>query len=128
MKILKIIVGFLVCISLIRAINGAAPLSVYELTLQIEQADFKIIDIEYLDYLLETFEEYNEYNTKPWDTNLNGIDGFLENLKNVFIYGVIRFFEGIAYISGAILNVVKNILKAVVNLLKIALYICGFIS
>lgn len=128
MKIIKIIVGILVCISLIRAINNAEPLSTYELLMQIEKADFKIVDYEYIENMIESFEEYEDYNTKSWDKDLSGIDGFLENLKNVFVLGAIKFFEIIAGTGGAIINTLKNILKGGLDLLKIALYICGFTS
>ena len=128
MKILKIIVGFLVCISLIRAINDAKPLSTYELLMQIEKANFKIISIEDIEYMLEAYKEYNRLNTQLWDNELDGIDGFLENLKNVFITGTLIFLESFSLISSCIIDIIKNILKGILDLLKIALYICGFAS
>lgn len=125
-KFLKIIMGFLVCIAFIRFINGAEPLSTYDLMLKIQQTDFTIIDYEDLSALLDHLEKYNEQNLNKWNNNLTGIDGFLENLKNVFIYGSINFLEGITLILTGFLHVIKNVIKNILKLIELAFYICGF--
>lgn len=120
--------GLLVCISLIRAVNSAGPLSLYDVLLQVEDFNFNIIEVQ---QLLEDFAQSEtsiSEITTGWDDSLTGIDGFATNIKNVIVLGFLRVAEFFALTILSIFRAIKNIVLLIIDILKIIFYVCGFIS
>lgn len=124
MKILKFTVAILVCISLIRTINEAPPISLINVIEQVQSINFEIINVDNINFMYETLQEFKEMT----QTNkYTGVKGSLEDIKNVLVYGIMSFCQSVLLLAKAVTEIIINGLKAIIGIIKTMLYICGFI-
>ena len=127
MKILKFTVAILVCISLIRTINEAPPISLINVIEQVQSVNFEIINVDNINFMYETLQEFKEMTqTNKWE-NDTGVKETLEHIKNVLVYGIMSFCQGVLLLARAAAEIIINGLKAIIGIIKTMLYICGFI-
>ena len=127
-KFLTALTGLLVCISLIRAINGAGEISLYNILLEIQEFDFNILEIQQVLEDVTQAETTINGITKGWDDSLTGIDGFATNIKNVFVLGFLKIVEFLTISLLGVFRAIKNILLLILDIFKIIVKICGFTS
>lgn len=96
LRILFPIMGILVCVSFIRAANGAGDISLNSILVDIQGFDFSFDSVK---RIIKFFSSGDFLDTfVKWDSNLTGLEGFFINIKNV----VTSFFVTI----GTVLSVV----------------------
>ena len=125
MFILAPLMGILVCVSFIRAINNAGEISLYSILTDLQGFDFSFDSIRELIDFFSTGAFKDDF--VSWDSALTGIEGFFINIKNV----VSSFFVTIASIFKVVLRGSWRLLVEFVTLigdiLGLLLGILGFI-
>lgn len=123
-KVLTALVGVLICISLIRAVNNAGPLSVTDIVAQIQNFQFNFSRVNHL------FEDFRSGAFKDgfisWNSSLTGVEGFFENIRIVvssFFSTIISVIKGVVH---ALWNVLVEAFRVLLNILHIVVYVCGF--
>lgn len=110
LKIIAPIAGILVCISFIRAVNGAGEISLYDILVDLQNFNFDFTEVQ---ELIDFFRS-GRWNDSfvSWNTRLEGIDGFFINIKNV----VTSFFAVIGSVLGVVLRGLWNVLLTALQL------------
>ncbi len=97
-KFLKVIIAFLVCLALIRAVNNAGDLSITDVLVEIQNFKF---DTSKISELMNLFKEGNlTAGLVGWNRELTGIDGFFANMSNVLT----SFFDMIWRVINSMFN------------------------
>lgn len=124
-KILRGTVAFLVCISLIRAVNGVGPVSLYAILLQFQAFTFDVDTLsDILSYIVEG--DFLSIATSAWDSSRTGILGFFQNVGNAIGGGINSMLALISSVFALIGLLFKEFGSLLYHLLKMALSITGF--
>ena len=121
---MKFLMPILVCVALIRAINGAGGISLDEILLEIQNFSFDFQDVADLLALFRDGTLLDSF--VGWDSSLSGIEGFFINVANVFV----SFFQMIATVISSVVKALWNLIMEFVSILvqifAIFTHILGF--
>lgn len=111
-RFLKVLMPILVCIALIRAVNGADALSLDDILVELQSFSFDFQDVA---DLLAMFRDGTLLDSfVGWNSSLTGLDGFFMNIGNVLT----SFFSLIASFFTGVLKALWNLVLEVVSLLS----------
>ena len=96
--------AILVCIALIRAVNGADEISLYDILLKIQTFDYDFTDVNELISFFKDGDFADSF--VSWNSSLYGIEGFFINIKNV----VTSFFFTIGTLLKVVVRGLWNII------------------
>lgn len=123
-KFLKTCMALFVCLALIRAVNGAGDLSIYDMLLKIQTIDFDISGIE---EIISFFKEGSfTAGFGEWNNDLVGIEGFLENLKTVLVSFFTMMGNLIKVFVVGLWKIFVETFALLGKLLDLVLYVTGF--
>ena len=123
-KFLKIVMALFVCIALIRAVNDAGGISVYQMLLKVQEIDF---DIQGIQDIIEFFKNGSfESGFAKWNNNLTGFDGFVINFKNIFVSFFTMLSNLIKVFAVGLWRIFVELFKLIGSLFDLVLYVTGF--
>lgn len=113
-----------VCIALIRAVNDAGGISVYQMLLKVQEIDF---DIQGIQDIIEFFKNGSfESGFAKWNNNLTGFDGFVINFKNIFVSFFTMLSNLIKVFAVGLWRIFVELFKLIGSLFDLVLYVTGF--
>ena len=123
-KFLKALMALFICIALIRAVNDAGEISIYNILLRLQTIEF---DISGFEDIIAFFKNGN-FSTGfgQWNNNLKGIEGFIENLKTVLVGFFTMLGNLIKVFVVGLWKIFVEIFKLLGDLLNLVLYVTGF--
>ena len=93
-----------VCIALIRAVNGADEISLYDILLKIQTIDYDFSAVKELVSFFKNGDFADGF--VSWNSSLSGLEGFFINIKNV----VTSFFSTIGSLLKVVVRGLWNII------------------
>lgn len=124
LTILAPVVGILVCVSFIRALNGAGEISLNNILVDLQGFDFSFDSVRELIDFFRSGSFKDDF--VSWDSALTGIEGFFINIKNV----VTSFFVTIASIFKVVLRgswrLIVEFVTLIGDILSLVLGVLGF--
>ena len=113
-----------VCIALIRAVNDAGGISIYQMLLKVQEIDF---DIQGIQDIIEFFKNGSfESGFAKWNDNLTGFDGFVTNFKNIFVSFFTMMGNLIKVFAVGLWRIFVEFFKLLGKLFDLVLYVTGF--
>lgn len=103
-RFLKLLMALLVCIALIRAVNGAGKISLYDILLKIQTIDYDFSAVKELVSFFKNGDFADDF--VSWNSSLTGLEGFFINIKNV----VTSFFSTIGSLLKVVVRGLWNII------------------
>lgn len=123
-RFLKVLMPLLVCIALIRAINGAGALSLNDILVELQSFSFDFQDVADLISLFRDGVLADSF--VGWNSNLTGVEGYFINMGNVLQ----SFFTMIATVISssfkAIWNLVTELVSLIAQIFSLVTHILGF--
>ena len=116
--------AFLICIALIRAVNGAGVISVEQILTDISNLNINFYAIRSAIADIKNGELVP--NTPTWNDALTGIDGFATNIKNVTVGAFNYTIEITKTVIVTLWQTVVELFTLVTELLNLAFSILGY--
>ena len=123
-RFMRSLMALLVCVALIRAVNGAGPLSVSDILVDFQQFDF---DMQHIADLISLFNEgVLSDSLYEWNYNLDGISGFFINIGK----SLSSFFSMIGLLVKTVVfalwDVILSVIDLLLQLLSLVCEVLGF--
>lgn len=123
-RFFKVIAGFLVCIVFIRAVNGAGPLSLMDILVDLQEFEF---DFNGITDLIALFEDgVLADHLYSWDYNLTGLEGFFVNLGRVLSSFFDMCFVLCSTVVKALWSAILAVIGIFVQLMSLLSTVLGF--
>lgn len=123
-RFLKYFMAIFVCIALIRAINGAGGISLYDILLRIQSFDYDFSAVEELVAFFKDGTFLDGF--VSWNDSLTGLDGFFINIRNV----VLSFFVTIGSLLKVVVrgfwNIVVQVFRIFGQIFSLFLSVLGY--
>ena len=122
-RFLKWLMSILVCVSLFRAINGAGPISISDMLVDLQSFRFDLSAVEDLIDLFRSGSFSDGF--ASWDNTLDGLDGFFINIKNCVTSFFITLTSLLRSVVTALWSLCRETFKLLGQLLTLTLKVVG---
>lgn len=123
-KFLKFLMPVLVCISLIRAVNGAGGLSLDSVLLQLQSFSFDFQEVSDLIALFQNNSLLDSF--VGWNSNLTGVEGFFINVGNILSSFFTMIGTVVTSLIKALWNLIVEIVRLIAQIFNIVSNVLGF--